>query len=325
MNTTKVTNYDNNWIYYKCECGYEGKASYNGGGKLTWRVDWAARWWILGITCEPFGKDHAAAGGSYDTGKRFAREIFGINPPFPVVYEWINLKGVGAMKSSKGIVIPVRDMVDVLPPEIVRYIIIKVKPERHIEFDPGIGLLDLIEEFERALKLKDRAVELSMVKEVEYSDVSFRHLVIVGQIANWDVKRVLEILARTGYKIDEITKKDVERRMVYAKRWLEKFAPEKIKFRVIDDISEIKAEFNEKEKEFLINYAERLNNNMTPEQIHTLVYDIANEITIKPSKAFQTIYKAILGKSYGPRAGYFIKSLGINWVKERFKGLYETN
>ncbi|RLI74796.1 lysine--tRNA ligase [Archaeoglobales archaeon] len=321
MNTTKVVNYDEDWIYYKCECGYEGKASYNGGGKLTWRVDWAARWWILGITCEPFGKDHAAAGGSYDTGKRFAKEIFGIEPPFPVVYEWINLKGVGAMKSSKGIVIPVRDMVEVLPPEIVRYIIIKVKPERHIEFDPGIGLLDLIDEFERALKLEDRAVELSMVKEIEYSDVSFRHLVIVGQIANWDVERVLEILARTGYKIDEITKKDVERRIFYAKRWLERFAPEKIKFKVVDEIDTIKAEFNEKEKEFLISYAEKLNNNMTPEQIHTLVYEVANEINIKPSKAFQAIYKAILGKSFGPRAGYFIKSLGIGWVKERFKSL----
>ena len=325
MNTTKVVDYDDSWIYYECNCGYKGKASYNGGGKLTWRVDWAARWWILKISCEPFGKDHAAAGGSYDTGKRFAKEIFGIDPPFPVVYEWINLKGVGAMKSSKGIVIPVRDMVDVLPPEIVRYIIIKVKPERHIEFDPGISLLDLIDEFERALKLKDRAVELSMVKEVEYSDVSFRHLVIVGQIANWDVEKALEILQRTGYKVDEVVKKDVERRMSYAKKWLEKFAPDKIKFEIVKDVDKIKLEFNEKEREFLKSYANKLHKDMNPEKIHTLVYEVAKDVTIKPSKAFQAIYKAILGKTFGPRVGYFIKSLGIEWVKDRFYSIYEKN
>ena len=28
----------------------------SGAGKLTWRVEWAARWKIFGVTCEPFGK-----------------------------------------------------------------------------------------------------------------------------------------------------------------------------------------------------------------------------------------------------------------------------
>lgn len=316
INSAKVTGYDDNWIYYSCQCGHEGKASYRGGGKLTWRVDWAARWKILGITCEPFGKDHAAAGGSYDTGVRFAREIFGIEPPFPIVYEWIHLKGVGAMKSSKGIVIPVREMVEVLPPEIIRYIIIRSKPERHIEFDPGMGLLDIIEEFEEAVKKKDRAVELSMVGEVEYSDVPFKHLIVVGQIAKWDVNETLKILERTGYKIDEVTIKDVERRLGYAKRWLERFAPEKLKFEIKDEVD---VSFNEDEKRFLLSFADSLKEEMTPEEIHALVYDVAQKEGIKPAKAFQAIYKAILGKTYGPRAGYFIKSLGINWVKERFR------
>ncbi len=48
-----------------------------GGGKLTWRVDWPARWAVLGVTVEPLGKDHASRGGSYDTGKRIVREIYG--------------------------------------------------------------------------------------------------------------------------------------------------------------------------------------------------------------------------------------------------------
>ncbi|AEA46169.1 lysine--tRNA ligase [Archaeoglobus veneficus] len=315
INSARVTGFDDDWIYYSCQCGHEGKASYKGGGKLAWRIDWPARWKILGITCEPFGKDHAAAGGSYDTGVRLAREVFGFEPPFPIVYEWINLKGVGAMKSSKGIVVPVREMVDVLPPEIVRYIIIRSKPERHIEFDPA-ALLDLVDEFEEAAMNKDRSVELSMVEKVEYSEVPFRHLIVVGQIAKWNLDEVLKILERTGYKIDEVTRKDVERRLVYAKRWLEKFAPEKLKFEIKDSVD---VEFSEEERKFLNEYAERLKEDMNPEDIHELVYEVANELGIKPAKAFKAIYKAILGKTYGPRAGYFIKSLGIEWVKRRLK------
>ena len=322
ISSAKVTGFDDGGIYYTCECGHNSKVSYRGGGKLTWRVDWAARWEILDITCEPFGKDHAAAGGSYDTGKRITKEIFGYEPPYPVPYEWVHLKGVGAMKSSKGIVIPVREMVEVLPPEIVRYILIRVKPERHIEFDPGIGLLDVIEEFEERVRERDRSVELSLVGDVVYSDVPFRHLVVVGQIAKWDLEHVLEILRRTGYKIDEITRRDVERRLKYAKNWLEKYAPDRIKFEISDAVS---VEFNDDEREFLRMYAERLQETMNPEQIHSLVYDVSREVGIKPAKAFQAIYKAILNKTYGPRAGYFIKSLGIEWVKERLRQCYEEN
>ncbi len=313
INSTKVKSFDEKWIYYECTCGFSGRASYR-EGKLTWRVDWAARWKILQITCEPFGKDHAAAGGSYDTGKRIVKEVFGYDPPYPIPYEWVHLKGVGAMKSSKGIVIPVREMVEILPPEIVRYIIIRAKPERHIEFDPGIGLLEIIDEFEERVKQKDRSVQLSLVEEVEYSDIPFRHLVVVGQIANWDLEKVLEILKRTGYKIDEVARKDVERRMNYAKNWLEKYAPDRIKFTIPE---EVKVEFDEEEKRFLEAYADKLRDDMNPEEIHNLVYSTARELKVKPSKCFKAIYKAILGKEHGPRAGYFIKSLGIEWVRDR--------
>ena len=61
-------------VDYRCACGGEGTVPMAGGGKLTWRVDWPARWKMLGVTVEPFGKDHATRGGSYDTGARIARE-----------------------------------------------------------------------------------------------------------------------------------------------------------------------------------------------------------------------------------------------------------
>lgn len=318
INSAKVTSFDDNWIYYRCSCGHEGKASYRGGGKLPWRVDWVARWEILKITCEPFGKDHAAAGGSYDTGVRISREVFNYEPPYPIPYEWIHLKGKGAMKSSKGIVIPVREMIEILPPEIVRYIIMRVKPERHIEFDPGMGLMEIVEEFEEKLKEKDRSVELSLVSEVSYSDVSFKHLIVVGQIARWDIERTLEILERTGYKIDESVRADVERRLKYARKWLEKYAPERIRFEIPERVEGV---FSEEEKNFLKVYTEKLREEMNPEEIHSLVYEVAKELNIQPKLAFEALYKAILGRDHGPRMGYFIKSLGVEWVRKRVKAI----
>src|SRR2546430_11310060 len=41
----------------------------------------------LGIAAEPFGRDHATKGGSYDTGAAIVREVFGAEPPIPTPYK----------------------------------------------------------------------------------------------------------------------------------------------------------------------------------------------------------------------------------------------
>ena len=84
------------------------------------------------MTVEPFGKDHASRGGSYDTGKRIMREAFGGEPPYPIPYEWIALQGQGDMSSSKGNLVSMFNLTQTLPPEVVRYMIFRVKPTRHI-------------------------------------------------------------------------------------------------------------------------------------------------------------------------------------------------
>jgi len=111
LTQAKITGYEYPYVSYICSCGHEGKADLRkDDGKLPWRVDWPARWWFLNVTCEPFGKDHAAAGGSYDTAKRISEEIFDSEAPLYVVYEWIQLKGKGAMSSSTGVVVSAASM-----------------------------------------------------------------------------------------------------------------------------------------------------------------------------------------------------------------------
>ena len=47
-----------------------------GEGKLPWRLDWPAKWKILNVTFEAFGKDHATKGGSYDTVSNFLKKYY---------------------------------------------------------------------------------------------------------------------------------------------------------------------------------------------------------------------------------------------------------
>ena len=145
---TSVLRFEDPFVIYICNCS-EGERRADirrADGKLRWRVDWPVRWTLLAITCEPFGKDHAAAGGSYDSGKRIIEEIFEMPAPHPVVYEWIHLKGKGAMSSSSGVAIPGVAMLKMTPPEVFRFLILRSQPNKHIDFDPGLGRLHIREE-----------------------------------------------------------------------------------------------------------------------------------------------------------------------------------
>ena len=84
-------------------------------GKLPWRLDWPAKWGFNAIAREPFGKDHGAE-ESYDTGKEIAL-LFGHEPPVPLTYEWISLRGKGAMSSSSGNTVGPIEALRLVPPE----------------------------------------------------------------------------------------------------------------------------------------------------------------------------------------------------------------
>ena len=117
VNTTYAYDYDGDNIKYRCEYGHKGEMDIkSGNGKLTWRLEWAARWKIFGVTCEPFGKDHAASGGSYDVSSVISEEIFNYEAPYPVPYEWITLDGE-AMSKSHGVFFTPEEWLKIGPAE----------------------------------------------------------------------------------------------------------------------------------------------------------------------------------------------------------------
>jgi len=307
-------------VDYTCPCGGRGSVSMRGGGKLTWRVDWPARWARIPVSIEPFGKDHATRGGSYDTGALICREVFKAPPPFPVTYEWISFKGMGDMKKSKGNVLSVHRMLEVLPPEVLRYLVVKTRPMRSIGFDPGLPLLSLVDEFDDAASQSrdTRALQLAGAGQFTSIGVPFRHLVNVVQMADFDLDQAVVILRRNGYPVPD--PEALKERAGYAIRWLREFAPDDVKFSVERTLPAAARGLDAAQRAFLSRLSEALRPGMSGEAIHALIYDVAKEVGMQQTTAaFEAIYLAFLGKTRGPRAGWFLAFLERDLVLARLR------
>ncbi|RLF39595.1 MAG: lysine--tRNA ligase [Thermoplasmata archaeon] len=338
LTSSKALLYEYPMIEYECDCGYQGEIDIRKGGvgKLPWRVDWPARWKLFGVTFEPFGKDHAAAGGSWDTGKRISKEIFNYPPPMHVVYEFIQLKGKGAMHSSKGTAVSAEEMLRMTPPEVLRFLIMKNKPSKHIDFDPGIGILDLVDEYdkeermyfgeeeaERGIKDLKRTYELSQPYEIPDKlpiQVPYRHLVTVVQITRkWE--EIKKILIRNGQIPEELDKRDEERlkkRVENVLYWLDRFAPEKVKFEVKKELPKVSIT---KDQLNALKVLENILANIewTPENLHDAIYKCAEKSGTNAKDIFSAVYLIILGQKHGPRLGYFLALLGKDFVMNRLR------
>jgi lysyl-tRNA synthetase class 1 len=331
--TDNILSYEYPYVHYKCHCGHEGKADLRiGQAKLPWRLEWAAKWKIFGVTCEPFGKDHAAAGGSYDTGVRFCHELFGIEPPYPIPYEFIQFKGKGQMHKSTGHVVTGTDALKITPAPVLNFSVLRYNPDRHIDYDPGMGILDVVDEYDHIESLyfnggadekeKDllRAYEIAQPKGVRTKlpmQVPYRHLVHVVQTAE-TFEGIMAMIERTeglGLPAPE----DVEvlkQRCDCVRYWLDLFAPDEVKFSIAKELPIV--DLNAQEKAYLSTLQAALAGaNWDPDTIHNAVYDNAKGSGILPKLAFQAIYKIFVSRTSGPRLGYFLSTLDREFVIKR--------
>ena len=162
IGTTEVTDYDGREVTYECKpdlvswatgCGHRGKLSpFDGNGKLPWKLEWVAKWHTLGVTIEGAGKDHCTRGGSREVAAACLRSIFGAEPPLNVPYEFF-LVGGAKMSSSKGIGTSAREMADLLPPEILRFLMIRTPPRKAVNISSDFDyLVKLYNEHDRLVQ-----------------------------------------------------------------------------------------------------------------------------------------------------------------------------
>lgn len=346
VGSTDVQSFDGEKVSYICKkdkvkwaigCEYEGEISpFDGNAELTWKLEWPAKWAAYHVDIEGSGKDHNAAGGSHDVGVAICKEISHSQIPFNIPYEFF-LVGGKKMSSSKGVGQTAREIADQLPPEILRYLMLKTLPNRPIEFDPeGETIPRLFDQHDEAAKWyfysgeKDvlqtdhaRAFELSQVsthKPQERFLPRFSQLVFIIQIPRLNVHD--EVAKMKGSPLTDLDKEEIDQRVRYAQQWLAGYAPDKYRYILQENLPTSAKDLNDVQKQFAHGLAERLesSDSWEGELIHGKIHEMVkgNE-EYTPKVCFETLYCLFLDKTFGPQAGWFLSALEKEFVVKRLR------
>lgn len=318
-------------VYSDQENGNQTISYQNGDVKLDWRIDWPARWWQLDVIAEPFGRDHATKGGSYDTGKAIVERAFGGKAPIPVPYQFINRAGeTKKMSKSAGNTVTISELLEVLPPEIVRYFVLRFSPDKQLFFSQTDGLVRLIDEYAELLAKPDKTpeedlllfVSNSTVAENTVSNVPFSHLVASYQAALRDASKTVDIIKRTEHAdVAGSQESIIIKELDYIDRWLEKWAPEDVKFNRVMNLDTV-VEMSDVQKNFLQALADKIVDapvDADGNWFHQAIYGFKDSGDLSPKELFTTLYQALIGKDSGPRAGWFLSILPRDWLIERLR------
>ena len=279
--------------------------------KLQWKIDWPMRWKIEEVTFEPGGHDHSSEGGSYDTSSRIAREIFNIEPPVFVGYEFIGVRGLGAkMSSSAGSAISPLELLNIYEPDILKWLYLRKSPYQSFQLAFDSEIFRQYDEYDRSFPKNPPAIP-------------FRQAVAFGEILRWDSKEVLSFLKRMEMHYNE---ESVSTRLKKAKYWLEKYNSEEM-ITIRDTINtEYLTTMTDESKEMIVRLNEYIKGNkkLNLKELTEFLYEIPKkeeeEITTAVKERqrlfFKDVYNLLISTDRGPRLATFLCALDRDKVIE---------
>ena len=342
-NRVTAYNSEDDEVSYECaHCGHsETERLDKLRLKLSWRVDWPAKWYVMKTTVEPAGKDHAVKGGSYDTGLEMSRRVFGWAGPVKVPFEWVRLGGRD-MGTSAGVVFTPRSWLDIAPPELFRYMVLRTDLEKanNIQTDLIPDLVDIYETFERTYyRLDDVDNEKQELAKILYPltevrssieeyipKLSFKFSVVTSQLQSilseeTILQRCYDVLKKQHNlsAISPEAKALIPTRLSRALRWAKDFGSERDKVEVPDIVpKEIVDTLTDTDREFLRNFIEVLKGDtLDDEELQAKVFETARAVGLKDKRAFIVLYRVLISRKSGPRLGGFLNLLGNDWVLKR--------
>lgn len=349
IGTTIVTGWDGERVHYECRadlvewatgCGHSGDVSpFGGRAKLPYNVDWAAKWDLFGVTIEPAGKDLSTKGGSRDRSDAIAREVFGNEPPLNVPYEFLNIRGK-KMSTSKGLGASATRVAEVIPPEQLRLLFLRPRPNTAIEFDPdGTDAVPrLFDESDRLAAATagrevrgelpadhERLFAMSLVEpdadvraEAAAYRPAFSHLALLEQVPGVDP--VERVTAEKGSALTDRELAIVAERRAAARAWLEAYAPDSARIAVQPELPDAAAELDEAQRTYLAMLRPALEAaEWDGEAVQAAIFGTAKERGLPFGRAFAALYLAFLGRTSGPRAGWLLAALDRSFVLDRLR------
>lgn len=353
VGTTVATDWDGQTVAYTCRpdavewatgCGFGGRVSpFGGRAKLPFNVDWAAKWSLYGITIEGCGKDLATAGGSRDRSDAIARQVFGREPPLNVAYEFLNIGG-RRMSTSRGRGVPAHEIAAVMPPNELRMLFVRHRPNVAIDFNPDQtdAIPRQVDEFDRlaaatagrpvrgelpadaerifAASLVDGAADVAV--EAAAWRPAFAHLALLVQLPGVDVGE--RAAAEKGATLTERELVILAERSRAVRAWLDTYAPPEARIVVHRKaVPEAVAALPPGARDYLGALAAVLEalpaHEWVGESLQSAIFATAKERGMGAGSAFAALYAAFLGRPSGPRAGWLLASLDRPFVVERLR------
>ena len=341
IGTTFASDYDGETVAYECQpdlvawaqgCGAAGRISpFGGAGKLPWKLEWVAKWKVLPVTVEGAGKDHMGAGGSHKVAAALAREVLDCPVPTSFSYEFFTLGGA-KMSSSKGIGLSASELVACLPPQLLRYLVLKVQVRRALDFDLDLSTLNgAFAEYERLWNAvyegdaNSNQQQLYAISQLIGSEATappaysppFDSVVSVVQQPHIDLSAHIDALGVGPLSDADRDWIDVKR--LTAKSWSQRFSESASRLMVADVLPETTEDLSNQQRGFLC-VSQRLFSELETwraASIQAVLFDAARTVGITPAEAFEALYTAFFGWPEGPRAGSFLEFLGRGAACER--------
>ena len=285
---------------------------YDGNCKLQWKVDWAMRWFTFDVDFEMYGKDLTE---SAILSSKVCKTL-GKSPPNGFAYElFLDEKGEKISK-SKGNGITIEEWLNYASPESLSlYMYQNPKRAKKLYSDVVPKAVDeylsLIEKFPEQ-KGKDQLS--NPVWHVHNGEppkekivMPFSMLLNLVGSSNADDKKILwKFINRFHKNASPKSNPILDSLTEYAiKFFKDNLKPKKVYKKP-----------NEQEKKALTNLAlkiEKINENMPPEEIQTIVYSAGKENGYENNLRdwFKLIYQVLFGDIDGPRMGFFISFFGV--------------
>ncbi len=341
ISTTRATKFDGQKIYYECNnplkwasgCGHKNNVSpLNGNAKLPWKVEWAAKFKVLDVDIEGCGKDHATKGGARQIADAISKEVFDHEPPLNIPYEFF-LVGGKKMSSSKGFGSSSREIADLLPPHLLRFLLSYKDPMKTIDFIPdGDTIPILYDTFDKYMdgyfkgNKDDYSRVIELVKGAKDDFITSKHLLsrfsetaYLIQMPHMNVEE--QIAKNYSVNLNPNDKKEIALRSSYARKWLSTVAPEDYKFELQEKMPNAAKNFSSEIKMALAETLRYIKGNekVDGKILHERLHEIRKASGVQPKEFFSAIYISILGKESGPKAGWFLSVLDRNFLLKRLE------
>jgi lysyl-tRNA synthetase, class I len=336
--TTKALEYirDRHVVRYSCDgmelrsemlkgCGYKGETDvFSGKGKLSWKVEFAARWSALKVNYEGYGKDLIESVKAND---RVMEEILGEPPPFHTRYEYFLDKTGAKVSKSVGNVLAPQLWLRYAPAQTLlllmykrsvgsRAVWLKDIPTYIAEFD------DLEDVYFGSKEVKDPKDLARLRGLYEYiwhlspprtptAHVPHNLLVYLVKVAPKGKEKefVLQRLAGYGYQV-ELSDLRFQERLENAMNWAKE----------VEAITTGTVTVEGREREAILELAGIINASDDENSLQNSIFTIAKKHSLEPGPFFKTLYRVLIGSDHGPRLGPYILAMGRENVASALAG-----